>query len=293
MMNKVFLFLKGVAIGMTDIIPGVSGATTAMLLGIYDTIIAKASATAMAIKSRSWGEAMANLLFLLPLFVGVATGLALFARVIHILLDRWPVAVQIVFAGLILGSLPAFLHNGGVLPVRKNKVIAFLIGATLMLLILFWDHQVQANSLAQSSMPTIDIAYIGKIFIMGLAVSIATALPGISGSLILLLLGEYMHVLAILNDWVSHVVRGNMQWLSFFTLAAFGIGLLIGLVSYALIVEGIMKRHKEELFSFSFGLILFSVIKVWPRAPFGVMECVLLIAAMMLPILLDAKGKKP
>ncbi|NIZ47220.1 DUF368 domain-containing protein [Entomospira nematocerorum] len=281
---------------MTDVIPGVSGATTAMLLGIYDRIIHEASHVTQYIKDKQWKKMSPHAVFLLPLFLGIATGLILFARIIKYLLLWWPNETRLAFVGLILGSLPMIIAHGNIRPLTVKKSIYFIIGSALMIGILIWDTHMQQNNppvdmTVSHIIPLINMRYLFRLFYVGLLVSVATALPGISGSLILLLLGDYYHVLAILNSWVDNLIQLHMQWTEFFALTAFAVGLGIGLFSYAFLISKLMVKHGEELFSFALGLILFSIIKVWPTEPLTTLHILILIISASIPLLLAQKAK--
>ncbi|NIZ40275.1 DUF368 domain-containing protein [Entomospira entomophila] len=297
MINKILLYFKGVAIGMTDVVPGVSGATTAMLLGIYDRIIHEASYVTQHIKNKKWRELAPHLIFLVPILLGIATGLVIFAKIIQYLLLWWPNETRLAFVGLIIGSIPMIITRGNIRPLTIKKSIYFTLGSLLMISILIWDAYIQKQNPATDmvithALPLITTAYLFRLFYVGLLVSVATALPGISGSLILLLLGDYYHVLAILNSWVDNLFQLNMQWHEFFALVSFAIGLGIGLFSYAFIISKLMLKHGEELFSFALGLILFSIIKVWPKEALTLAQILILTITAIIPLILARQGER-
>lgn len=220
-------------------------------------------------------------------------GLVLFAKIIKFLLLHWPSHTQIVFTGLILGAIPTIVRQGEFFPVNRKKTISFSVGALLMITILAWDFYTGANtSVLSADLPTITVGYILQLFAVGFIASIAIALPGISGSLILLLMGQYSQILSLMNFWIDRLLQGEMVWAPFIALSAFALGILIGLFFYAVLVAKIMHRHKDALFSFALGLILFSVIKIWPKTSLSLSHLTLLLVAMTLPLLSTKLGNR-
>lgn len=292
MMPLFFLFIKGIIIGIADVIPGISGATAALLLGLYDQLIFSFNKILIHIKNKRWKEIIPYLKLLVPIFIGVAVGIVVFAKAIQFILLWWPQETQLFFIGLIIGSLPALISPVNILPINASKSLGFIIGSLIMILILIWDYHQSPYISYTNVLPIIHLQYVLRLFFIGLIVSIATAIPGISGSLILLLIGEYFNIISILNNWSSYLIHFKIHWLNSLALLSFGLGITIGLIIYTVLINKIMKKYKSELFSFALGLIIFSVIKIWPNTRLNISQTIVLTVATILPLGLSYMSSK-
>lgn len=239
---------KGVCIGIVDVIPGVSGATVALILGIYERII-------RAIRK-------IELRFLLNIGIGIVFGWILGVHIILYLLHEYPSHLLAVYSGLILGSIEKPLRRCE----YRNKlqilfgVLGFLVSFTLASMYATYENV---------SLPT------WYVFICGIAALAAMLLPGISGSMVLLTMGAYVtimssvksffHLLASLAVSPSpenvHMVlaSGEMS-----TLLVFGTGALVGIAITVLALSPLLKKFSEYMMPFFVGLILGSLRATFP-----------------------------
>ncbi|MGB9789739.1 MAG: DUF368 domain-containing protein [Thermotoga caldifontis] len=219
--------LRGFLIGLTNLIPGVSGATMAVILGIYEKLIGTVS---NLMRFRFTRE---QILFIATVGTGIVT--AIFAGSIGMkkLLEAYPAVAYAIFFGLILGSLPGLFREIG-----KFRVIHFTIGATLMVAVELMPRAVQ---LSQTF-----------LFLAGVVAACAMVLPGISGSLILLILGAYGPV-------IEGVAKLNLS-----IVVPFGIGVILGIVLMAIIMDWFTKTFPSQTRSFTFGLVVASIFKIEP-----------------------------
>lgn len=242
-MTHLFIYLKGMLMGMADLVPGVSGGTMALITGIYERLIqAIASINWTAVRQtfrgqfkKSWQQI--DGWFLLTLFAGLLTAVFLFASLIKSLLDEQPLLTWSFFFGLIVASAILLLKQHR----SKHPLhwLFLLLGMALGYL------------LSTQSMALLPAGHLGVLLAGMIAVS-AMILPGISGSLILILLGFYQTILTALEqrDW----------W----TLAIFAAGCGIGLMVFSRLLRWLLARfHLATLYTLA-GLMLGTLFRVWP-----------------------------
>ncbi|MEQ8239796.1 MAG: DUF368 domain-containing protein [Cyclobacteriaceae bacterium] len=241
MMNRLLLLLKGMAMGGADVIPGVSGGTIALITGIYEELIASIKSVDFKLlkllftfQLREFWSGI-NGSFLLTVFGGIAVSIFSLAKLITYLMEYEAIPLWSFFFGLILVS--AYY----VMPENKEikSWIALVVGVVVAYLI---------TSLSQAQTPE---AY-WFIFLSGAIAICAMILPGISGSFILLILGKYEFVLNAVKSF------------DFGVIAVFGLGCLIGLLSFAKFIDWLLRNHKNVTLSVLAGFMLGSLNKIWP-----------------------------
>jgi len=229
------------AMGGADVIPGVSGGTIALITGIYEELIASIKAVdfkllklLVTFQFREFWVGI-NGPFLLTVFGGVAISIFSLAKLITYLMEYQPIPLWSFFFGLILVS--AYY----VMPKDKDikSWISLAVGVAVAYLI---------TSLSQAQTPD---AY-WFIFLSGAVAICAMILPGISGSFILLILGKYEFVLNAVKSF------------DFGVIAVFGLGCLIGLLSFAKFIDWLLRNHKNVTLSLLAGFMLGSLNKIWP-----------------------------
>ncbi len=242
-MHHLWLFLKGIAMGSADVVPGVSGGTIAFVTGIYDQLlgsIRKVDAQALVLLFKQGPRAAwqhINGTFLVVLGAGVLTALLSLAKGIHFLLLHYPVWLWAFFFGLIIASV---FHVGR--EIRQwNAVTLVLLAA----------GAVVAGWISMAS-PTSIEATPFVVFLAGSIAICAMILPGISGSFILLLMGLYEPILGALKN------------LDLGIMALFGAGAVIGLLSFSRLLSWLLAGWREATFAVLTGFMLGSLVKVWP-----------------------------
>ncbi len=242
-MNHILTYLKGMLMGIADLVPGVSGGTIALITGIYERLInAIASANLDTLKrllKGNIGQAWRQIdgWFLLAVFAGILTSIFLFASLLKMLFTEHPVPTWSFFFGLIIAS--------ALLLLKKNWVNKPLIGLFLLLGIAL-GYVLSTQSLGYLPTGSLGILLAGMIAIS------AMILPGISGSLILILLGKYQTVLTAVHE---------RDWL---TLMIFAAGCIIGLMVFSRILKWLLKHHHHATLYSLVGLMLGTLFKVWP-----------------------------
>jgi putative membrane protein len=249
MIGRIPLILKGVAMGIAEAIPGVSGGTLAFITGIYEELIStiKSFTPANMLKIRksfqSFWESI-NGPFLIFLLLGMVIGLGIGVTVISNLLVTQKEALWAFFFGIVLASV--FYLSRDV----RWYLLTILLGMAGAIISFTITHLTPATG-------TDHFLY---IYMAGFIAVSALMLPGISGSFILLLLGLY--------ELIIHSVKAVLIDLSFGSnlgvLAIFGLGVLSGMFSFARVLSYMLRRFYDGTMSFLIGILLGSLNKLWP-----------------------------
>lgn len=244
MKDLILTYLKGVAMGASDVVPGVSGGTIAFITGIYERLINAIKSINIAnIKlffTGKFKQFWINIdgTFLLCLMLGIATSFLSLANIITYLIDNQPVYVWSFFFGLILASIVFVGKN-----VRWNwKTVVTTLIFTLLA---FFITSPENAPLNQNNA-------LWYIFLCGLIAICAMILPGISGSFILVLLGQYIYIMTALTE------------LNIIVLLVFISGALIGIVSFANVLSWLFKHYEMITLSALTGFMAGSLNKIWP-----------------------------
>ena len=242
-MKYLWLYLKGIAMGSADVVPGVSGGTIAFITGIYTELldsIKSVNLNALIILFKKGPKAAwkaVNGTFLLVLLLGILSAILTLAKVIHYLLDYHAILLWSFFFGLILASS---LHMAKQIALWQGKTyVALLIGALC------------AGFISIASPSSIEASYF-NIFFAGSIAICAMILPGISGSFILLLMGLYAPVLA--------AVKG----LQLDIMLIFALGAVLGLMLFSRLLSWLLHHYQDLMFSLLTGFMLGALLKVWP-----------------------------
>lgn len=261
-MNSLVLLLKGIGIGMANVIPGVSGGTLAVVFNIYDAFV---NAITLNVK-KLW----ANRKFLVPLLAGMALGVLLFSKLVSVLYGHFPVQTNCFFTGLVLGSIPLIFSYARSIPSGKTGSVPFVISLVLCALagfavLLFFSQlegSVDRTSAAYSILPPLSAALAFRIFIAGVFGAIVMIVPGISGSLIMLIMGVYTIVITSIPALFSPQTFTH----ALFLLLPNGIGVLLGLLSGARMISFFLKKIPNHTYAVILGLLGGSAVTIFPGA---------------------------
>jgi len=233
------IFIRGILMGSADIVPGVSGGTIALITGIYERLIYSISKinfkflkplVKLDLKG-FWRELLDEIDFgfFIPLVLGIAIAMVTIAKVVTYCMDVYPALTYAFFLGLIIASAYILLKK---IPKLQIKHIAFVILGFVLAYIFVSLNPIAANH----SLPV--------LFISGLIAICAMILPGISGSFLLLLLGQYEYMLTALHE------------LHFTELIVFIVGALIGILGFSKLLNYLLKRYEEVTMAFLIGVML-------------------------------------
>ena len=236
--------------GVADVVPGVSGGTMALILGIYSRFIGALSKinldllkTIPSLLKSSQRHVFfravreADLMFLVCLGAGIVTAIGSFAKIIPWLIENYPAQMNGFFFGMIIGSI--------VLPFKMMEkrgpiqVVTFLIATAFA----FWFSNLPLLATAASH---------PFLFVCGAIAICAMLLPGVSGSFLLLVLGQYKYVLDSLRE------------LNFVVIAVFGSGCAFGLLSFSRLLRWLLAKFPSSTLAALCGLMIGSLSKLWP-----------------------------
>ncbi len=238
--------LRGFLMGSADVVPGVSGGTIALVLGIYERLvhsIRTAAGALAAAASIRFGEARERLRrvdwrLLLPLLIGIGLAIVSLAALIEHFLEEEPINTASVFFGLVAGSI--FVAA----PLVKRWNGSRLAVATAVAALAFGLLGLRSNEITDPGLPL----FLGA----GAVAIIAMILPGISGSFILLMLGMYEAVLAAVNDRDIAIV------------AVFLVGAVVGLALFSTLLDRMLRDHHDTVMAALLGLMTGSLRVLWP-----------------------------
>lgn len=244
-------FLRGMAMGSADIVPGVSGGTVALVLAIYQRLVTAirngSSALGHFLKldlRRGWALLrQVDWLFLIPLVLGILSAVLLLAGAIEHQLEVHPVQMSGLFMGLVAGST---VVATGLLTRRDLREWVLILGAGAAF---FVALGFTSGSSAQGASG--DIA-LWAFFVSGAIAICAMILPGISGSFLLVVMGMYSAILTAVNER------------DFVTVGVFALGCVVGLALFSQLLHWALNEHYDTVMAVMIGLMLGSLRVLWP-----------------------------
>ena len=250
-LKNVMVGVKGACMGAADVIPGVSGGTIAFIMGIYDEFVGSLAAiNGEAVRLLLKGQLKAfwkhiNGSFLLSLGIGIIASVLLLAGLMQMLLTDFPIQTWAFFFGLIVASSIFIIRGIKGWKIREGLLLVFgiILGAVICTL-----------------SPTETPDGLWFIFLSGALAICAMILPGISGSFILLILGKYQFIMGCISDLTSGVEVGH----NLLILSVFGIGVIIGILSFSRFLHWLLVRWQKETMIVLAGFIIGSLVKIWP-----------------------------
>lgn len=266
MKNNVLLVIKGFFVGIANIIPGVSGGTLAITLGIYEELIEAISHFFRKLKS--------NIKFLIPIGIGAFTAIVIGSRIIEISLEKYTLPTLLFFTGLILGGMPMLFGK-----IKKNikpsYALIFLATFALVIGIMFLKTGNDAV--------LVDLNAWGyfKLFLVGMIAAATMIIPGISGSFMLMVMGYYEPIINAINEFTSF----NNLWNNFWILMPFGIGVLLGVIVIAKIIEFLFQKFEVPTYFGIIGFVLASLIGIFTSAGNLVFTPTFIIVGIILMVL--------
>lgn len=253
-MNGIRDFIKGMLIGIANIIPGVSGGTMAVSMGIYDKLIHSLTNLKKEFKE--------SIRFLLPILLGAGAAIVALSFVITFLLKEYPLETNFAFIGLIVGGLPAICKN---IKNTKGKKISV---ANILALLIFFGIVVGMALMGDAKSAAADISFsfsnVLILFGVGIIAAATMVIPGVSGSMILMLLGYYEPVISSIKEFIQSLVHMDGQGIltGCGILIPFGLGAVFGIFAIAKIIEIIFTKWPLVAYFAIIGLIIASPIAI-------------------------------
>lgn len=250
-MNFIKDILRGAMIGVANIIPGVSGGTMMVSMGIYNKII-------WAI-NHIFKEFKASIKTLLPYVIGMLASIAGLSFCITYFFEHFPLQTAFLFIGLIFGGLPVIFGGLKGKKADAGAVLLFaLFFALVVLLQIFGGDRGVERELAVSA------GEIGVLLVMGVITSATMIIPGVSGSMVLMALGYYTPIIAEIRAFLESLAAFEMGGLlrGFAILIPFGIGVIAGILLVARAIEFLLKQYPLYTYSGILGLVAASPVAV-------------------------------
>lgn len=272
MKEFIFNILRGIVIGISNVIPGVSGGTMMVSMGIYDRLILVLTHFVKRLK-----EAVA---LLVPIAIGMLLAIALFAKLFsEVLFPRFPLQTNLFFIGLILGGLPIIYRKVKGVTVRLPQVIAFLLFFVLVTVLAF----VGEGSSADADI-TLSAGNVLKLFFVGVIAAATMVIPGVSGSMIMMVLGYYNTIINTINECIDALRAFDIPALldTFVILVPFGIGVVVGIVAVAKLIEFMLKKFPAITYWAIIGLIVASPIAILIMMEVGTIGVVEILSGVVL-----------
>lgn len=245
--------LKGMCVGSTMLVPGVSGGSMAMILGIYDRLVTAVSSFRKNVKD--------SLIFLGLFSLGGVAGMALFANPILYLIEEYTMPMLYFFIGAVAGGIPLMYKKSKVEGFSLKALVYTIVGmVSVLLMTIFPQGKIQQVQGAPG---------VGILIAAGFLAAIALVLPGISVSFMLLVMGIYETVVEAIGS------------LRMVILIPFGIGILLGIILTTKFLEMAMNRYPQPTYLMIMGFILGSVAEIFPGIPVGIewITCTLMLIA--------------
>lgn len=273
-MMKEFIanILRGMVIGIANVIPGVSGGTMMVSMGIYDKLILVLTHFIKRMK-----EAVA---LLVPILVGMLLSIAIFAKIFsEILFPRFPLQTNLFFIGLILGGLPVIYGKVKGNTIRIPQIVAF---------VLFFAMVVGFACVGEGGGSSADISFsvgnVAKLFGVGIIAAATMVIPGVSGSMIMMILGYYNTIIDTINDFINALKAFDIAAMldTFVVLVPFGIGVVVGIVAVAKLIEFMLKKFPLVTYWAIIGLIVASPLAILIMMEIGTVGFVEIITGVVL-----------
>lgn len=241
-MEHVVNVLKGIVIGVANAIPGVSGGTMMVIMKVFDRLLGAVSFNLKKLKENFW--------FLLTIVIGMGIGVILSSKVLSICFEQFYVQTQFFFMGVVLGSLPMIYKEA----TKEKKLtpvhlIPFAIGVAVIIGVSLISSSMGANTVRT----TLDVSTFIYLVIVSIIAAAAMIMPGLSGSLVLLILGGYQTAIQAVDEMNIPI------------LIPIAIGVIIGIVACAKLITLCLKKWQRGTYSVILGLIFGSFYAIFPR----------------------------
>lgn len=250
MKKNIILVIKGFIMGIANIIPGVSGGTLALILGIYEEFIGAISHLFSNLKK--------NIYFLIPIAIGMVLAILSLSHVIDYSYKHFPIPTCLFFVGLVLGGIPMLFNKvkGKKESKKISSYIIFLL--TFMLVIVMACSDLIFGEGLKVSFSNMNIISYILLFLVGVVAAATMVIPGVSGSLVLMLLGYYYPVIKVIKEFTKFKNFGE----NLIIIGIFGLGILIGIILISKLIEFLFKKYEVKTYFGVLGFIVASVIAI-------------------------------
>ena len=257
-MTFLFDMIKGIFIGIANVIPGVSGGTMAVSLGIYDKLIG-----AISNLLKDWKKSAS---VLLPILLGCGIGIIGFTYAIEYLLSNHTYVTCMAFVGLILGGIPILLRSMGE-TMRSQKASIGISGIAMFLILFVVCVGLPFLNSGEEVLKTLEATpgTMITLFFIGVIASATMVIPGVSGSMVMMILGYYYGIIDTIKNFVESLRMFDMAGLvhGFSLLFPFGIGVLLGIFLIAKLITFLFEQYGVQTYCGILGLIAASPFAIF------------------------------
>ncbi len=250
-------FFKGILIGIANVIPGVSGGTIAVVLGIFDQLID-------AINNFYKKDFKRHLKFIFPIALGAVCGIVAFSSLIEYCLNKYSFQTSMFFVGLVVGSIPLILKNikqGGSVGFKQTVLPVAISFITVVMLSLLGNREADmSQEIIISASSTL------FLFFGGMLASASMVVPGVSGSFVMVLLGIYptvIHAISAIKDYLANPTNFSLLLNISYILVPLGIGTLLGIVLVSKLISTLLNKVYSLTYSVILGLIFGSIFGIF------------------------------
>lgn len=248
-METIFLIIKGFFMGVANVIPGVSGGTVAIILGIYEKFIGAISNIFKDFKK--------NLKFLIPVVIGMGLSIISMSKVVKYSYGHFPLPTLLFFVGLVFGGIPLLLKNVKGKP-EARELSSYIIFIITFLLVIFMScYKLIFNMSGEVNFESMNLLGYLLLFGVGVVAAATMVIPGISGSLVLMILGYYNPVINLISEMFHGDVAHNML-----ILGVFGLGIAIGIIAISKLLTMLFKKYKTKTYFGVLGFVFASIIAI-------------------------------
>lgn len=278
-MFKWINIFRGFLMGICEIIPGVSSGTMALLLGIYDQFLGAIG----HIVSKHYKK---SIIFLLPLVIGMGIAILTMSSLMDYLLTEHTKPTHWFFIGMVLGVVPMMFKISNYK--AEFKTIHYIL-MSFVLLLLYWLSTMNESRAAAESID-VSLPLLAGLFLSGMLASSVMILPGISGSLVLLIIGAYPMIMKAINEFTSL----NFEVVPL--LIATGLGIVSGLLLASRGIQFLLRNYTYLMYAMIIGLLFGSVFSIYPGLPETtgtfIASIVSLLAGLSISIYMGSKNKQ-
>ncbi len=247
-MEHIKNLINGMLIGISSIIPGMSGGTMAVILDIFDQMIGAISNLRRTFKK--------SVIYLAPIGIGMVLGVLLLSGFLSGMLQSHPVEMQLFFIGVVAGSLPLVTRKALEEPFRRHSLLALMGTLAVMICIFFVKPDDSGVELIRNP----GVSQMIQLMLYAAFAAAAMVIPGVSGSFFLMLFGVYHSVLTAVSEW------------NFAVLIPVGIGMIIGILFCAKLLDLLLQQHKQAMYFGILGCVVGSIPNIWPTQPISGMD---------------------
>ncbi len=250
MKKSIILVIKGFIMGIANIIPGVSGGTLALTLGIYEDFI-----NAIGHFTKDFKK---NIKFLIPLGIGILLSLLSMSSVIKYSFLHYPLYTALFFTGLVAGGIPSIFKSAKPFDKQNRKflnLLIFVLAFSLVIGMAFLDTMRPDTAGIKQQL---NLGTSIEFILIGIVVAATMVLPGVSGSLLLMLLGHYDNIIFA----ISSLTKFENLFYNVVMLSLYGVGILVGLIGMARLVEYLFAKFRQKTLFGVLGFMFASVLSV-------------------------------